>query len=241
MSSESNFAYSLKYNTHFVVRNISGGSVNSPDKKTIMIFHYPINHSDTRDLLQIPGIQEDHIRASLLKGELRHKFLCGDIELVSSNIDLLQFSDKQRAWLYSYGFTEGVQIGWDELDGYTQNMITTGGSGVDLDGYVSKFEHKTLRDLIHFIDEGPGDGFASGAFKEVLPVGAPFPTSVTWYLDIAKTKKLVEKFITYSGVAFPSIIQWNMYDKDGVTLIHTVTDTITYNAAFESTRVRTIS
>src|SRR5271165_3139934 len=111
MSSESNFAYSLKYNTHFIVKNITGTADSmlhlerdnpaipppyrtapfrvSPEK-TIMIFNYPINAGGTRDLLKIPGVQEEDIRSSLLKGELRHKFLCGDIELVSSNIDLLQ-------------------------------------------------------------------------------------------------------------------------------------------------------
>jgi hypothetical protein len=158
MSSESEFAYSLKYNTHFIVRNITGQANSmlhlagdnpaipppyrstifylSP-KKTISIFHYPINAGDTRDLLQIPGVQEADIRASLLKGELRHKFLCGDIELVSSNIDLLQFSDKQREWLQSYGFTEGVTIGWDELDGYVQGQIEAGGGGGGGDGYIT--------------------------------------------------------------------------------------------------------
>lgn len=151
MSSESEFGYSLKYNTHFVVRNITGTAASqlhtegfNPDipppyqsgvfvlspKKTIKIFHYPINPGDTRDILQIPGITEEDIRVSLLKGEIRHKFLCGDIELVSSNIDLLQFSDKQRDFLTKFGFTEGVQIGWDELDGYVQELITIGGSGV---------------------------------------------------------------------------------------------------------------
>jgi len=136
MSSESEFGYSLKYNTHFIVRNITGLSVSklhlerdnpaipppyrseffyiSP-KKTISIFNYPINAGQTRDLLRIPGIQESDIRSSLLKGVLRHKLLCGDIELVSSNVDLLQFSDKQRDWLHSFGFTEGVTIGCDEL------------------------------------------------------------------------------------------------------------------------------
>jgi hypothetical protein len=150
MSSESEFAYSLKYNTHFIVKNITGTPASAlhlvgenpnipppyqsgvfyvSPKKTINIFHYPINAGCERDLLQIPGVQEADIRASLLKGELRHKFLCGDIQLVSSNIDLLQFSDKQRAWLTSFGFTEGVQIGWDELDGYVQGQIEAGGSG----------------------------------------------------------------------------------------------------------------
>ena len=49
--------------------------------------------------------------------------MCGDIQLVSSNIDLLQFSDKQREWLNSFGFTEGISIGYDELDGYVQSMF----------------------------------------------------------------------------------------------------------------------
>lgn len=236
MSSESNFAYAPKYNTHCIVRNISGSSTSSPYKKTISIFKWPINWGDTRDLLAIPGVEESDLRASLLKGELRHKFLCGDIELVSSNIDLLQFSDKQRNFLFQFGFTEGVQIGWDELDGYVQGQIGSGGGGG-----ITPFEHETLRQLIHFIDEGPGDGFLSGAFKEVLPTGSPFPTSITWYLDVAKTKKLVEKFVTYNGSHFPTQIHWNMYDFDGVTIVHTVIDDITYSTAFESTRTRTIS
>ena len=151
MSSESNFAYSLKYNTHFIVKNITGTSdsmlhlagdnPNIPPpyrnppfrvspQKTIMIFHYPINAGAERDLLQIPGVQESDIRASLLKGELRHKFLCGDIALVSSNIDLLQFSDKQRAFLTQFGFTEGVSIGVDELAQDTIDLIISqGGAG----------------------------------------------------------------------------------------------------------------
>lgn len=237
MSSESNFAYSLKYNTHFIVKNTTGGSATAPYQKTIFIFNYPINWGEDRDLLQIPGLQEADIRASLLKGVLRHKFLCGDIALVSSNIDLLQFSDKQRNFLFQFGFTEGVQVGWDELDGYVQGQIGSGGGGG-----ITEAQHKTLRDLIHFVDNGPGDGFASGAFRETLPIGNPFPSSVIWYLDVAKTKKLVEKFISYNANKSPHTIQWNMYDYDGITLIHTVIDTFTYSGptVFEASRTRTI-
>jgi hypothetical protein len=106
---------------------------------------------------------------------------------------------------------------------------------------LTPLEHETLRQLIHFISDGPGDGFASGAYKEVLPTGNPFPTSVIWYINATKTKKIVEKLITFAGV-IPTTIIWNMYDFDGITIVHTVTDTITYvNNVFESHRVRAIS
>lgn len=103
MSSESSFGYSLKYNTHFIVRNITN------PKKTVNIFLAPINYGGTRDLLALRGIQETDIRSSLLKGTLRLKLLCGDIEIVSSNINLLQFDDDQRQFLKSYGVTTGTE------------------------------------------------------------------------------------------------------------------------------------
>jgi len=149
MSSESEFGYSLKYNTHFIVRNITGTPASmlhlqgdnpaipepyrsaihylSP-KKAVSIFNYPINPGQTRDLLQIPGIQESDIRASLLKGVIRHKLLCGDIELVSSNIDLLQASPEQRDWLHSFGFDDGVMVKCDQLH---EDVFTC------IDGYIT--------------------------------------------------------------------------------------------------------
>ena len=43
---------------------------------------------------------------------------------------------------------------------------------------VSEETHKTLLQLVHFLDEGPGEGFASGATKEVT--GTVFPTVELW-------------------------------------------------------------
>lgn len=110
---------------------------------------------------------------------------------------------------------------------------------------LSEEQHLTLRHLIHFIDSGPADGFASGAFRETLPTGDPFPTSVIWYDDNTKTKKLVEKIIqrtTPGTVLAPTPITWKMYDTDGVTLLATVQDDITYTAGvFENDRTRTIT
>lgn len=204
------FAPYLKINGCFIVRNVT------PDRgKTIKIFNYPILFNQTRDLLQIPGVAESDIRASLLKGTLRHKILAQDIVIECSDIDLLQFNEAHKAFLQSAGITDGLEVG------------------------VNQTAESTLRQLILFIDEGPADGFASGAYKEVI--GQPFPTSVIWYEDSTKTQKIVEKSIIYYGNNLPQIISWKMYDTDGTTILHTVVDTITYqNDIFESTRTRVI-
>jgi len=112
--------------------------------------------------------------------------------------------------------------------------LTAGGSG------ISKGTHDALRSLIHFIDNGPAEGFASGAYRETLPAADPFPTSVTWWTSSGKTDKIVEKLITYTG-AFPTTIQWKVYDTDGSTVLLTVTDTISYSGPFETSRTRAIA
>lgn len=101
--------------------------------------------------------------------------------------------------------------------------------------------HEALRQAIHFIDEGPGDGFETGAYKVTSPSPSVFPTNITWYLNESMAQKLVEKNIVWAG-SVPTNITWEIYNPDGITVAHTVSDVITYkNRIFESTRVRTIS
>ena len=105
---------------------------------------------------------------------------------------------------------------------------------------ISDFEHQTLRHLIHFIDEGPGDGFDSGAFKKTIPAGSMFPVSIIWYTDVTQTKKIIEQNIVWTGIV-PITITWQVYKIDGITVAHTVSDSMNYaNNIFESTRTRTI-
>lgn len=107
--------------------------------------------------------------------------------------------------------------------------------------FLTPFEHQTLRQLIHFIDEGPGDGFLSGAYKVTLPSPSVFPTSIIWYEDNTESKIIVSKTIVWVGVV-PTTITWQVYNVDGITVAHTVSDSITYTShIFESTRTRTIS
>jgi hypothetical protein len=106
------------------------------------------------------------------------------------------------------------------------------GAGITAD------QHKTLRQLIHFIDNGPAEGFASGAYREVM--GTIFPTAIIWYTDSGKTEKIVEKNITWTGIN-PTTIEWKMYDTDGSTLLASVSDSISYTGVFETSRTRTIT
>jgi hypothetical protein len=98
------FAPGTNVNGCFVVQNVS------PQVKTISIFTYPINYHCLRDLIQIPGVSESSIRASLLKGELRNKIRVGDITVVCSDIDLLQFNPVQKAFLQAAGIVNGLSV-----------------------------------------------------------------------------------------------------------------------------------
>jgi hypothetical protein len=98
-------------------------------------------------------------------------------------------------------------------------------------------QHKTLLQLIHFIDEGPAEGFVSGATKTISG-SIVFPTQILWRR--ADATKLVEQNVTWTGPT-PTVVQWKMYAADGVTVLATVTDTITYSGAFETGRTRAIS
>ena len=101
--------------------------------------------------------------------------------------------------------------------------------------------HDGLRSLIHFIDSGPADGFASGAFHEILPFGNPFPTSYIWWESISQIDKIVELTVTRGAGQNPITEVWEMYDTDGSTVLTTVTDTISYSGPFETSRTRVIA
>lgn len=110
-------------------------------------------------------------------------------------------------------------------------------------GGISANTHKILRQLIHLADGvgGPYEGFASGAFRQILPPSDPFPTSITWWESDSQLQKIVEKTITRNSNKTPSTIEWKVYDTDGSTVLATVTDSISYDGIFELDRTRTVS
>ena len=112
-------------------------------------------------------------------------------------------------------------------------------------GGITAAQHQALRQLIHFINDGPAHGFPSGCYREIIPPGDNFPTLVTWYESNSALKKIVEVEIVRTGggasKSKPTPIIWRMYDTDGATVIATVTDDITYLGNIEGSRVRTLS
>ena len=91
--------------TKFVVKNIAPGG------KRIRIFNCPIRNNHSKDLLSLPEVSESIIRHSLLKGDLRIKGICGEIEIIDSDISLVQFNDEHKAFLQSLGITQGLEAG----------------------------------------------------------------------------------------------------------------------------------
>lgn len=125
-------------------------------------------------------------------------------------------------WIDTSGQEEYVCISPALGAAVWKGTTTGGGSG------ITEAQHKVLRQLIHFIDNGPAEGFASGAYRETLPANYPFPTSVIWYTASDKLHKIVEKTYTWAG-SFPTTVVWKMYSAADV-LLATVTDTYDYSS-----------
>ena len=125
-------------------------------------------------------------------------------------------------------------VGNDDLA--TKFYVDSVGSG------ISEAQHKTLRNLIHFLEgDGPGEGFANGPFTRTM-TGGFFPTLREWTDNLGT--KIASKAWTRSGggatnVA-PTPITWRVYNADGTTGFQAV-DVVTYSGVNETSRVRTIS
>lgn len=129
--------------------------------------------------------------------------------------------------------TQGVQGATGAgTQGATGVQGATGPQGGGLDAAT----HQTLRQLIHFIDNGPGAGFPSGAYKETL--GFPFPTGYIWWESSAKVNKIFEKLLTLASTKVPTGITYAVYT--GGVLAAAVSDKITYTGIYELSRIRSV-
>jgi hypothetical protein len=135
----------------FKVKNIGA------TRKVVRIFQYPILWNHTRDLLQIPGVGEDDIRASLLKGEIRNKILQQEITVTCSDIDLLQFNETQLEFLQMAGITNGLYITVDQAPGFS-----TGGVTYDLKYNISLIGLQNGQNRVFYTPDIFIDGYYMG-------------------------------------------------------------------------------
>lgn len=96
--------FSKTVGPNFIIKNATAGAAT----KNIIVFGIKMAPGTTYDLLNIPNVSEADIQHSLLKGELKRRFLTGDIELVSSTLNLVVFDAAYRAYLVSKGFSTGL-------------------------------------------------------------------------------------------------------------------------------------
>ncbi len=193
------FAPYLKRNGKFIVKNVTLDRM-----KTIKIFNYPIYYDQSRDLLQIPGVAEQDLRASLLKGELRHKILAQDIIVLESDIDLLQFNDNQKQFLRSAGIIDGLQVGYPQINVLRKediqllgvvddsNTVYTIPSGTFIQNttykiivYKNGVKQAFLDDYFIAESGGPGTGYDTVIFT-VAPTTTPAPDDILtadYYID----------------------------------------------------------
>jgi hypothetical protein len=120
-------------------------------------------------------------------------------------------------------------------DNNVQKAITA------IDSAIASLPVVDKRQLIYLADGvgGPFEDFPSGTYREIT--GDLFPTSVVWYESNTKAKKIVETSISYNGNKTINTVVWKNYASDGTTIINTITDTMTYNGIFETSRTRTIA
>jgi len=103
----------------------------------------------------------------------------------------------------------------------------------------SSASHAGMRQMIHLAADGPYESFGPTAVCDTGP--PPFPTASIWYTDPTRTAKIIETFVTYNPNKTIATVLNHVYDEDGLTIISSSLDSITYSGVFETTRTRTIS
>lgn len=150
------------------------------------------------------------------------------------------------------------------LDSY---LNPTGANHLDDPGVLHSALHSNINDAVEEIETKIGINFSNvevsldyitnlllatetqhpaGKYREITysPTITILPSKVTWYVDATKTIKLVEKEYTYgiNPKILPSIIALRIYDGTLANVLkRTITDTISYNKIFETSRNRVIT
>ena len=87
----------------FLIQNATG-------TKFISVFNNTIAPGAMLDLMAIPGISEEQIRSSLIKGELYARLRTGDIKVINTSVNLLNFDPTFQAFLHNNNIVNGTLI-----------------------------------------------------------------------------------------------------------------------------------
>jgi hypothetical protein len=97
------FADGMPIGVSFIVKNIT-----TAPEKTIKIFQVQLWPGKSIDLMKLPGIGENDIRESLLKGDLGQKIKNGLLEIVSSSVVITDAEPTFTGFLATAGLHENV-------------------------------------------------------------------------------------------------------------------------------------
>lgn len=96
--------------------------------------------------------------------------------------------------------------------------------------------HNAIKDPIHFLHDGPGDGWPSGAFCQKTYTGMLLRQS-TWYTTSAMTVPIVSRAYTYNGLLVATETL-TLYSASGAA-VRTVVDTYSYSGIYRISCART--
>lgn len=102
---------------------------------------------------------------------------------------------------------------------------------------ITSEQHKTLRQAIHLIPNGPYDGFSASPLYQEFE-GGIFPNKMTWYTSNSKISKILEQNVVYNTNKTIQSQTWIIYSYDGMTPLLTMQEFFTYNGIILSNVTR---
>lgn len=113
----SNFAIYPSTSVSFVLKNIT-----SPPGRSIKVFNVSVYPGNTIDVMKIPGITEEDVRVSLLRGDLRNKINNGQLQIINSTIGLPEHDTNFINDLGTMGLYSSVNI-FPVIPGVVKSLI----------------------------------------------------------------------------------------------------------------------
>jgi len=178
------FADGINNASTFIVKNINA-------RKTIKVMGVNIPPGLTYNLMDLPGVTEDDVKVSLTKGVLKRKINSGDLQVITSDLDLETSNATQNSFLVSSSVVAGaVEITTATIaQAKTLNFQNkNNGMLVYIESVRSYFKldnkNTLTADNIVIVQ-------VTGGYLIRLPIACPsWQSQLTWYIDPANSTAL---------------------------------------------------